>query len=197
MNPIADASTSDAGAGPDWHLPGAALARFQAPARNLMQVGSLHSQEFARYGFRIGGIGLLIAQGADAELVQTSTIAPIPLSAASLLGMMNRHGHPVPVFDLRAALDLPAEDAAASAAVLVLVLGKGDDALGLRVQEHPIPLRGLAATTAAPPLPARLAAHSTAAWIAQGEPWVEFNHRGFFGAPPTGFEPTANRQGDL
>ena len=96
--------------GPAWHKPGAALARFAAPAGSLAAVGSLRSQEFARYGVRISGIGLLIAAGTDSELIEARSIAPIPHSQPWLLGMMNRRGHPIPVFDLRVALELPFDD---------------------------------------------------------------------------------------
>jgi twitching motility protein PilI len=166
---------------PAWQKPGAALARFIAPAGSLAAVGSLRSHEFARYGVRISGIGLLLAKGLDSELIEQRSIAPIPHSAAWLLGMMNRRGHPIPVFDLRIALDLPAEEGPSSP--LVLVLGKGDDALGIRVDAPPQALRGMTAAPIPSALPARLAPFASAAWMADGQPWVEFDHRGFFTAP--------------
>lgn len=172
-------------AGPGWDLPGEALARFAAPTRSLLHAGSLRSLEFTRYGFRVAGIGLLIAQGTDAELVQSGAIAPIPRSSAALVGMMNRRGHPVPVFDLRAALELrDAEGAsdAAAAAPLLLILGKGDDALALEVDSTTQALRGLVAAAPSTALPAALAAYSSAAWLADAQLWFEFDHRAFFAA---------------
>ena len=166
--------------GPAWHKPGAALARFAAPAGSLAAVGSLRSQEFARYGVRISGIGLLIAAGTDSELIEARSIAPIPHSQPWLLGMMNRRGHPIPVFDLRVALELPFDDQPASP--MVLVLGKGDDALGIRVDGPPQALRGMTVTPLSSALPPRLAPHASAAWMADGELWVEFDHAAFFGA---------------
>jgi chemotaxis signal transduction protein len=165
---------------PAWHKPGAALARFVAPHGSLAAVGSLRSHEFARYGVRIDGIGWLIAKGTDAELIESRAIAPIPHSQPWLLGMMNRRGHPIPVFDMRVALDLPHDDKQASS--MVLVLGKGDDALGIRVDGPPQALRGLSATPISSALPPRLAPHAAAAWMADGELWVEFDHRSFFTA---------------
>jgi chemotaxis signal transduction protein len=165
-------------AAPDWQTPSAALAQFRAPTGNLAAVGSLRSHEFARYGVRIGGIGLLIAAGTESELIEHRAIAPIPHSQPWLAGMMNRRGHPTPVFDLRIALELPADEGPASP--LVLVLGKGDDALGIRVDAAPKALRGLTATPVSTALPVRLAPYAPAAWMADGELWVEFDHRGFF-----------------
>jgi chemotaxis signal transduction protein len=166
--------------GPAWQTPGAALARFTAPAGSLAAVGSLRSHEFARYGVRISGIGLLIAKGTDSELIEQRSVAPIPHSQPWLLGMMNRRGHPIPVFDLRIALDLPAEDGPASP--LVLVLGKGDDALGIRVDAPPEALRGMTAAPIPSALPAKLAPFAASAWLLDGQPWVEFDHRAFFTA---------------
>jgi chemotaxis signal transduction protein len=172
---------SAADAGPRWRSPSAALAQFTAPAHSLVAVDSSLSREFARYGFRVGGLNLLIARGTDAKLVEARGIAPIPHTPAWLIGMKNLAGHPTPVFDLRAALGLPAGEA--PAAPMVLVLGKGDDALGLQIDGHTTALRGLAsAQGAATAVPERLAPYSSTAWVGNGTVWLEFDHQRFFAA---------------
>ncbi len=180
MKPTA-APTLAPQSGPSWRAPSAALADFTPPAAGWAAVGSALSREFARYGFRAAGLNLLIARGSDAKLLDASGIAPIPNGPAWLLGMKNLAGHPTPVFDLCAALSLPVGQAPSTP--MVLVLGKGDDALGLLIEGHTVALRGLsAAQGGAQAVPARLAPYSPAAWLGQGELWFEFEHASLFSA---------------
>jgi chemotaxis signal transduction protein len=112
------------------------------------------------------------------EVVEAGGVAPIPRTPPWLLGVMNLRGRPVPVFDLRVALGLA--DQEGSRRRLVLVLDKGERAVGIDIDEFPAPLRGLQRANAVPTLPARLAAFVAAAWVGQRTLWLDFEHRGFF-----------------
>lgn len=59
-----------------------------------------------RLGFRIGNLGLLIAEQATSELSEVLAICPIPFSKNWLLGLMNLRGNLMPVFDLYELLKL-------------------------------------------------------------------------------------------
>ncbi len=176
---LAGAVPAGAQAGPRWRSPSAALAQFTAPVGSLLAEQAPRSREFARYGFRVGALNLLIARSTDAKLVEARAITAIPHSPPWLLGMKNLAGHPTPVFDLWAALGLPAADP--PQAPTVLVLGKGGEALGLLVEGHTTALRGLvAAPSAGLAAPEGLAPYSSAAWVGNGAVWLEFDHERFF-----------------
>ena len=171
-------------------LPSQALAQLQQEcAPGLVQArqallasknDSAGTRRVVRYGFRVGSFNLLIAQGLDCELLEPPSLAPIPLSAPCLLGYMNRRGRPVPVFDLLLALDLPSTlDISKSP---VLVLGQGERALGLIVQEPPVALRDLRPTMTAMQLPDRMAPFAQVSSLELDQLWIEFDHAGFFAA---------------
>jgi chemotaxis signal transduction protein len=132
----------------------------------------------ARYGFGVGTLGLLVAPLTGLEVVTGRGVAPLPRCPAWFSGMMNLRGHPVPVFDLRTALEVPAAPDAGSANVLVLE--GGSRALGILIDGFPRPLRSLSRTAVPASLPLRLQPFVLAAWLDSDSLWIEFDHRALF-----------------
>ncbi len=155
-----------------------ALTRF-APAR---PVGPLREFERApqtlRYGFRCSRLGLLVPPGVASEALEPARIAPVPHTPAWHVGMMNLRGNPVPVFDLRVALALPRNDG--SQRTMVLVLGKGELAVGLLIDGLPRSLAQPQAVAVPTGLPQRLAPFARQGWLEGAQLWIEFDDEAFF-----------------
>lgn len=167
-------------------LPSAALNRF-VPPRDLLWDEKQQFQERSRYGFCAAGFNLLIRPQTGSEVLRQPAVSSFPGSAPWLLGMMNLRGNLVPVFDLSIALGSPAARAgtpnhavSAGAAAFVLVLDKGENALGLCISGFPQALLGLRQVTRLPQLPERLQEHVSAAWLQEERIWLDFNHESFF-----------------
>jgi twitching motility protein PilI len=161
--------------------PTEALGRFAPQSGLLRELGAGVEHERARYGYRSGGLSLLVRAGVGTEVLEQAQVAPLPGAAPWLVGLMNLRGLPLPVFDLRAALALPPGDASL-AKPMVLVFDKGSDALGLRIDRLPRAVMGARTIAAPDALPPALAEFCGAAWLAQGEVWLEFDPQGFFAA---------------
>lgn len=160
--------------------PSAALERFKRPVDELIGRAAAHAEHTLRYGYRVGAWTLLIGERVASEIVRAERIVAIPRTPRWLLGMTNLRGRPVPVFDLRAALGEATGEGARGR--FVLVLDKGERAVGIEVDDTPSALRSLVRAPAIPPLPARLARCVAGAWAERDELWLEFDHRGFFEA---------------
>ena len=174
MQPSTDPPTGAAA----LRAPSAALERFKRPVDELIGRVAARTGQMLRYGFRVGAWTLLIGERVASEIVRAERIVAIPRTPRWLLGMTNLRGRPVPVFDLRAAIDDASEEGARGR--FVLVLDKGERAVGIEVDDTPSALRSLERAPAVPPLPARLAPFVVAAWTGRDALWLEFDQRGFF-----------------
>lgn len=162
---------------PQWLAPSAALQRYTPPERLLWQ-GPQEVRQRSRYGFRIGSLSLLIRADVGSEVVRLPAVSALPGSAPWLIGLMNLRGNLVPLFDLRLVLGLAApQDAQAR---LVLILDKGDDAVGLVIDGFPQALLALHPIAQLPHLPEQMQAHVHAAFLKDQRVWLEFNHESFF-----------------
>lgn len=165
-----------------WLKPTAALARF-APALRADRGptdrdAQVRERAVVRYGYRIADVGLLVGERIGCEVISLPTLARIPTLPTSLLGVANLRGGLVPVFDLRALLELPGN--AAGADRFGLIFDRGEQAVGILVAEYPQPLERLEPLPHPPPLPAA-ARDFVATAYRQGESlWLEFDHRRFF-----------------
>ncbi|HRD49402.1 MAG: chemotaxis protein CheW [Candidatus Competibacter sp.] len=162
-----------------WLSPSAALNRFKPPRGMAIGVAPAERQR-ARYGFRIGGVGLLIGQDTSSEVLERAPVYPLPKAPAWLLGLVNLRGNLVPVFNVKPLLEL--EDGDAPDKSRLLILGGGDKAVGILIDGLP----QLAATSNAlprlPPLPVALRPYVTKAYMRDNTVWLEFDHYGFFEA---------------
>lgn len=167
----------------EWLPPAAALTRFVAPPDLLWQ-GTQQAVERNRYGYRIGNLRLLIHADTGSEVMRQAAISSLPGAASWLLGMMNLRGNLVPVFDLSQVLGMPQSEQKPAhkpgAAQLVLILDKGENAVGIVIDAFPEPLTGLRAVTRLPQLPQQLQGHVGSAFFKDEDIWLEFSHQSFF-----------------
>ena len=183
MHQLADlavAASTSAVAPEPWLQPTQALSRFARPAAALATGSNRSTGEVARYGFVVGSFRFLIGRNVGSEVLDACPIAAVPRMPAWLAGVMNLRGNPVPVFDLAAALDVPAD--ATARRKPVLVLGKGTETAGFLIDALPraVPQeRAIAVPTA---LPERLAPFVSAAVVGGDAVWLEFDHPGFLRA---------------
>lgn len=157
--------------------PSLALRRFSTPQSGHLQ---RIEEKRARFGFRIGPIGLLIAPQTIAEAIVRPMVFPVPNAPSWLNGLMNLRGTLVPVFDLHEIFELGQEDKAEK--VLCLVLDKGEAAAGFFIDATPQSIETDHRLKQPPPVPAPLGEHIAEAYYSHGMAWCEFDHESFFSA---------------
>ncbi len=164
-------------AGIEWLPPAAALARFEpGEGMALAHAGQLQQGASTRYGFRVGDLGLLIDPDAGSEVLAKPQVAPLPASPPGFLGLINLRGTLVPLYDMPHLLG----GAPSGNARLALVLGAGEQAVGMTIETHPAALFALRPLSELPPLPEALAGHVPAGYVQDGKVWLEFDHASFF-----------------
>lgn len=175
MNEIVDECESQR----PWLSPTEALHRFQptGPAGAACTSESVARQ--VRHGFRIGSIGLLTPTEKPRDVIQSAPVYPIPKTERWLLGVINLRGNLIPVFDLHTVLE---EDEARRDPNLLLVVGKGEDAVGIGLDALPRPVDATVRSSQLPPLPDALADYCPAAYVDGDETWLEFELEAFFAA---------------
>ncbi len=157
--------------------PSAALDRYVPPeGTKAPDPGEKNQQR--RYGFHVGSLGLLIAQGVGSEAIPLPAVAPIPNSPPWLRGMINLRGALVPAFDLALVLGLSSNEYREQP--VVLVFDKGPKAVGVVTDGYPKQLLGLSRMAQLPELPTALKGYVAAAHTHDGDLWLEFDHEGFF-----------------
>ncbi len=161
----------------EWLSPSAALERFVAP-KDLLWTGPEEVVERNRYGFSVGSFGLMIQTNVGSEVIRPEAISSLPGSAPCLLGLLNLRGNLVPVFDL--SLVLGVTKSTESRAKLVLILDKGENAVGMVIDGFPQPLQAMRNIAQLPVLPAVLQEHVSAGYVKDERVWLEFNHESFF-----------------
>jgi purine-binding chemotaxis protein CheW len=126
-----------------------------------------------RQAFRIGHLRLVAPFTASSELVEMPDVYPLPRMPANLLGLVNLHGHIVPLFDLAALFETqhaPREKR------MVWVHGHGDDAAGIVIDGLPRRLVFKPESRIVPPaLPAAVADAVVDAFVQGPDAWYEFN----------------------
>lgn len=103
----------------------------------------------SRLVFPVAGYGLLMDQASSMEFLESQTPFYIPSNHPLFRGLINRRGSLVPVFDLRPLFDEPAVSGAADR---VLVLGGGDDAVGIILDATPYRVSVFEEQRASPPV---------------------------------------------
>lgn len=162
-----------------WLNPSAALNRFKPPPGVTAGIATAERQR-ARYGFRVGGIGLLVSQDTVSEVLEQAPVYPLPNTPPWLLGLVNLRGNLAPVFDVKQFLEL--EDGAVQEKRRLLILDQGDKAVGVLIDGLPQTAIASHALSRLPPLPAALQAHVAKAYVQDDLVWLEFDHQGFFQA---------------
>jgi chemotaxis signal transduction protein len=134
-----------------------------------------------RLGFKIGNLGLLIAQQSVSELSDLLEVCPIPFTAAWLLGLINLRGNFVPVFDLYKVLQLPAKNDA-DLKQMLLILGQGESAGAIVIDGLPEHLSFVEQDElhSLPKLPQVIKPFATSGYEKGGQIWFNFDNEVFF-----------------
>jgi twitching motility protein PilI len=163
----------------EWLPPSAALGRF-VPPQDLLWTGPAVALERNRYGFRIGSFGLLIRADVGSEVIRSQAISSLPGSAPWLMGLLNLRGNLIPVFNLRLLLGTGESDQSRN--MLILILDKGENAVGMVIDGFPQALLALHTIPHLPQLPTVLQEHVSVGYVKDEYIWLEFNHESFFEA---------------
>ncbi len=159
--------------------PSEALTR-SAPSVAAITAGRAPVQvQRTRFGFRVGQVRLLIGVDTISEVVAQPAIFPVPNMPAWLLGLMNQRGNLLPVFDLHSLFD---SDDEGGQKRMVLILDRGEDAVGIPIDGLPQSVTGAGRVSNLPPLPDVLISHVSAAYSQEGAIWLDFDHKPFFSA---------------
>jgi twitching motility protein PilI len=159
-----------------WLKPSEALTRF-TPTSDSAIVTAPSEDSRVRFGFRVGGLRLLIQQDSTSELIDQSVVHPIPTSPPWLLGLLNLRGNLVPVFDLHRLLRLNEDDRRNRT---ILMLDKDADAVAVLIEGFPEAVIGAHPLHRLPPIPKVLESHVHAAFAKDDTVWLEVDHRRFF-----------------
>jgi|GEM_PF-288895 twitching motility protein PilI len=162
-----------------WLSPSAALAHFEPPEGVHQTVSDPVSEvSRARYGFRIGELGLLINPDTGNEVLAVPQITPLPGTPLGFLGLINLRGNLVPLYELHVLLGMGMPRYSNDR--VVLIFGQGEKAVGILIDNYPKALPSLRALPNFPPLPDALQPHVSAGYLEDDAVWLEFNHSSFF-----------------
>src|SRR5262245_64454713 len=114
--------------------PTEALGGGHALPRAFEAADSGEADAAERLAFRIGPVGLLCASDAGREVALPPPVTRLPNLPAWIRGLTNVRGTLIPVVDLAVAFGVERETALQG---YLLVMGAGDDALGLLVDGLP------------------------------------------------------------
>jgi chemotaxis signal transduction protein len=163
-----------------WLAPSVALTR-SVPPEPLAKAG-IKDAGLARFGYRVGSLRLLVGRGVLSELLAGCETYPIPNVPAPLRGYVNRQGALVPVWDLKLLLEPPSANQEIQTPESILVLGRGDQRVGIVIDGMPRALKCTDRVARLPQLPDELAPYVHEAWYAENSLWFEFAHEDFFRA---------------
>jgi hypothetical protein len=165
--------------GSEWMPPSAALAHFEPPEGTHLVTGAeANTEARARYGYRVGELGLLIDADVGSEVLSMPQIASLPRTPPGFLGLINLRGNLVPLYELGDLLSVASRRSGASN--LVLVFGQGEQAVGVMIESYPVALPALRALPNLPQLPEKLRKHVPACYVLGETVWLEFDHGSFF-----------------
>ncbi len=157
-------------------LPSAALGRvFTQPVFGDEVVAPITKRETnLRRGFRIGGLGLFTEPLLLLEMLESPPIFPLPNAPATCLGLINLRSTLVPVFDIRELVGN-----SGGRARWILILGRGDEAAGLVIDDLPVQLNVADAKRIErlPAMQGMIAAHVKPGFHIGGEFFFELDHR--------------------
>lgn len=131
-----------------------------------------------RLAVRVGNLHLLLAADAGREVILPLPASRLPHTPAWLLGIANVRGALVPVVDLVSAFEVDRNDLSRP---YLLILGTGDDAIGLLVDGLPVLQRfeSIGKLSGVPPHPLMLDGHVYGAFEHAGVVWLDINIHGF------------------
>lgn len=158
-------------------LPSEALTRFSS--RQFQHSKTVDSRKVARFGFRIGDLGLLVPVGMVSELIEDVEIYSLPTTPDWFRGLMNLRGGLVPVFDLKWLFEM---QTGGGKTPKLLVLNERVHAVGVLIDMLPKSIWLDQPLPQTPPLPPLLGQYSMGAYVKDQDIWIEFDFEGFFRA---------------
>jgi twitching motility protein PilI len=171
--------------------PTEALGQF-TPTQGTLTGQSQTQTEEARFGIRIGDVGLLLAPRLYSEVLETAMVHPMPTTPNWFRGILNLRGNLVPVFDLGQLFGGKLDEGVALGRLALraqterlLILDKGERSIGIVIDTLPRTVSTSHRLGQLPPLPDRLNGHVSGSFEHDGEVWLEFDHVGFFEAVGT------------
>ncbi len=159
---------------PEWLPPSAALTRFQQ-GDTVLALGGAQIVEHARYGVHVGDIGILIPENTVSEVLDRSEIFSLPNTASWVEGLINLRGNVVPVFNLHVLLGT---GPVVGARQMLLIMDKGDNALGIAIDGLPAPTPDSVQMDQRPPLPEVLNKFTASAFEHGEQVWLDVDIRG-------------------
>lgn len=149
---------------------------------NTSQIGATPvSNTLLTYGLVFGNLGLLLPPDTVSAVVESDVPqCRLPNTPPWLHGMINVNGNVVPLFNLAALLGFPNSG---SANAKLLVIGQGEDAVAVTLDNLPLRVRLKPADqlTSRPPLPASLQPFARACYKTE-RLWVDWDVDSFFTA---------------
>jgi chemotaxis signal transduction protein len=136
----------------------------EAPTANVVR--SLHA-------FTVGNVGFLLPAETVSELFYDLAYCRLPNTPPTLLGMANVRGDIIPLFDLNELFGIAADP---NVHWHVLVIGNGEEAVGIRVTNLPtrVMLSAQNRLKTLPPLPENLRPYIRACYQLDGI-WVDWD----------------------
>ncbi len=154
----------------NWLSPTDALTQFVPLATEVTTAEPIARAETV-FGFRVGGLGFLVASNTYCEVIEQLQVNPLPNVEAWFKGLLNLRGNLVPVIDLLLLLG-EAENTDNKKRQL-FAIGQGDKAMAFWIDGLPEiqniavqPLKQL------PPLPAVLQHCVSQAYLRDGQLWI-------------------------
>lgn len=145
-------------------------------ARLLIEADS--ARYVHRRGFQAGDVRLLVDLDATSEVAEMPPLFRLPGAPAGIKGLTNRHGRVVPVMDLSVLFGSQRDFAAK---VWLLVVGRGDAAVGLVVDSLPERKKfGQDDVVSLSDITHPIAAYAKAAYREGQDVWVDLDTEAFF-----------------
>jgi chemotaxis signal transduction protein len=172
----------------DHRAPGLKPSQYFARIKRPAPLGEANVTRAVavRFGYRAGSLGFLVGTGVLSEYLPRPNIFPIPNVHAAIRGYVNLQGALVAVWDLQMMLGDVSDDqldaAADTSRDAVLVLGRGDQRVGVVVDGLPRALKKLERTTRPSQLPQSLQSYVQDAYFGEDALWLEFDQEAFFKA---------------
>ena len=160
---------------PNWLSPTDALTQF-VPSATEVTTDEPTTHAETVFGFRVGGLGFLVASNTYCEVIEQLPVNPLPNVEEWFNGLLNLRGNLVPVIDLQLLLEEQAN--ADNQNRQLFAIGQGDKTMAFWIDGLPEiqnivaqPLKQL------PPLPAILQHCVSQAYLREGQLWfaVQFD----------------------
>jgi len=163
---------------PDWLRPSVALTRFKLGDTKLALGGAMELKP-VRYGVRVGGLRILLPGNTVSEVLDSPQIFPVPNTTSWFDGLINLRGNVVPVFDLR---ELFETAPVSGERQMLLIIDKGENALGIAIDGLPLPAPDGAPLDKRPALPQALESFTSLIYEHDRILWLKVDIPGLIGS---------------